>query len=182
MHYTTMFGCWSRQLNLYCTILKAISLLRSQRVKQKTDFKCHQGLLRYDSTVHLALDMPPPYMVFSTPASLYLDFPQLTGTYLCLYMCIICRFMVMKNKTKKYINRMGQNTGISKTEKKVMNMQVAVPLVHANQNLNSGSRLANGRNSFPSSSVVGRPGPLSEGSSRGDKKAMKLFNKKIPNP
>jgi hypothetical protein len=88
----------------------------------------------------------------------------------------------MKNKTKKYISRMGQKTGMSKTEKKVMTIDVAVPLVQANQNLNSGSRRANGLNSFPSFSVVGRPGPLSVGSSKGDKKAMKLFSKKIPNP
>ena len=129
--------------------------------------------------------MPPPYIPCSTPASLYFDFPKLIGTYLCLYMCIICRFMVMKKSTKKYISRMGQKTGTSKTEKKVMAMLVAVPLVHANQNLNSGSRRANGRNSLPSEAVEGSPGPsscCSEGSSNGDKKAIKLFSRKIPNP
>lgn len=97
-------------------------------------------------------------------------------------MCIICRFIVMKNKTKKYISKIGQNTGMSNTEKNVMNIEVNVPLVHASQNLNSGRRRANGRYSLPSLSVVGKPGPLSLGSSNGDKKAMKLFNKKIPKP
>lgn len=63
-----------------------------------------------------------------------------------------------------------------------MTIQVAVPRVHANQNLNSGNRRANGRNSFPSLSVVGRPGPESVGSSNGERKAMKLFSKKIPKP
>ena len=96
-------------------------------------------------------------------------------------MCKICLFIVMKNSTKKYISKMGQNTGTSKTEKKVITMHVAVPLAHAIQNLNSGSRRANGLNSLPSDSVVGSPG-CSDGSSRGDKKAMKLFNKKIPKP
>ena len=78
---------------------------------------------------------------------------------------------------------MGQNTGISKTEKNVMMIHVPVPLVHANQNLNSGSLLANGRNSFPSRAVVGSDGPESSvGSSSGERKAMKLFNRKIPSP
>jgi len=132
--------------------------------------------------VHLDLDIPPPNILFSTPASLYLDFPQLIGMYLCLYMCMICRFIVIKNKTKKYISKMGQKTGISKTEKNVMNMEVIVPLVHAIQNLNSGRRRVNGRYSLPSFSVDGRPGPLSLGSSNGDKKAIKLFKRKIPRP
>ncbi|VEU35234.1 unnamed protein product [Pseudo-nitzschia multistriata] len=96
-------------------------------------------------------------------------------------MCIICRFIVIKNKTKKYINRIGQNTGTSKTEKNVITIEVNVPLVHASQNLNSGRRRANGRYSLPSFSVVGSPGP-SEGSSKGDKKAIKLFKRKIPRP
>ena len=88
----------------------------------------------------------------------------------------------MKNSTKKYINRIGQNTGISKTEKNVMTMEVKVPLKHANQNLNSGNRRAKGLNSFPSEAVVGNPGESAWGSSRGDKKAIKLLRRKIPNP
>lgn len=126
--------------------------------------------------------MPPPYIPLSTPASLYFAFPKLMGTYLCLYMCIICLLIVIKNRTKKYINRIGQNTGTSKTEKNVIMMQVPVPCVHANQNLNSGSLRANGLNSFASLSVEGRPGPLSTGSSSGDRNAIKLFNRKMPKP
>lgn len=131
---------------------------------------------------YFPLPIPPPYIEFSTPAFLYLDFPKLIGTYLCLYMCMIWRFIVMKNKIKKYISKIGQNTGMSKIEKNVITMQIAVPLVHANQNLNSGSLRAKGLNSFPSLSVVGRLGPESDGSSNGDKKAIKLFSRKMPNP
>lgn len=80
--------------------------------------------------------------------------------------------MVAKNNTKKYIKRIGQKTGISKKEKKVMTMQMAVPRAHASQNLNSGKRLVNGRNSFPSLDVCGSVGPLSFGSSSGDRKAV----------
>ena len=61
----------------------------------------------------------------------YFAFPKLIGTYRCLYMCIICLLMVMKNNTKKYIKRIGQKTGTSKMEKKVMMRQVHVPCVHA---------------------------------------------------
>ena len=56
---------------------------------------------------------------------------------MCLYICKICRFIVIKNRTKKYISRIGQNTGTSKTEKKVITMDVPTPFVHANQNLNA---------------------------------------------
>ena len=87
----------------------------------------------------------------------------------------------MKKRIKKYIKRIGQNTGISKKGKKVMNKHVPVPLVHAIQNLNSGSRRAKGLYSFPSPAVVGSPGE-SLGSSKGDKKAIKLFKRKIPKP
>lgn len=130
---------------------------------------------------YFPLCIPPPYMPCSTPASLYFDFPKLIGMYLCLYICKICRFIVIKNRTKKYISRIGQNTGTSKTEKKVITMDVPTPFVHANQNLNSGRRRANGLNSFPSDAVVGRPG-CSEGSSKGERKAIKLFKRKIPKP
>ena len=133
-------------------------------------------------SLYLDFDIPPPNILFSTPASLYFDFPQLIGTYLCLYICKICLFIVIKNNTKKYISKIGQKTGISKTEKNVMNIEVMVPLVQAIQNLNSGRRLVNGRYSLPSLSVDGRPGPLSVGSSNGDRKAMKLFKRKIPRP
>lgn len=81
------------------------------------------------------------------------------------------------------MSRIGQKTGISKTEKKVIINAVKVPLVQANQNLNSGNRLVNGRNSFPSESDVGSRMPSSSfGSSIGDRKAIKLLRRKIPNP
>mmetsp|Transcript_8928 Transcript_8928/g.17993 ORF Transcript_8928/g.17993 Transcript_8928/m.17993 type:complete len:194 (+) Transcript_8928:114-695(+) len=126
--------------------------------------------------------IPPPYSPCSTPASLYLCFPKLTGTYLCLYICAICLFIVIKNKTPKYINNMGQNTGTSNTLKNVITREVAAPRVQAIQNLNSGSRRANGRNSLPSFAEEGSPGPSSLGSSSGERKAMKLFRRNIPRP
>ncbi len=126
--------------------------------------------------------IPPPYSPCSMPASLYLCFPKLMGTYLCLYICAICLFIVIKNKTPKYINKMGQNTGTSNTLKKVMTSEVAAPRVQAIQNLNSGSRRANGRNSLPSLAEEGSPGPSSLGSSSGERKAMKLFKRKMPRP
>ena len=96
------------------------------------------------------LDMPPPYNPCSLPAFLYLAFPKLMGTYLCLYMCMICFFMVKKKSTKKYTSNIGQKTGTSKTEKKVIIMAIPVPRAHVNQNLNSGNRRAKGRYSLPS--------------------------------
>mmetsp|Transcript_18081 Transcript_18081/g.26759 ORF Transcript_18081/g.26759 Transcript_18081/m.26759 type:complete len:103 (-) Transcript_18081:216-524(-) len=97
-------------------------------------------------------------------------------------MCMICRFIVIKNKMKKYMRRIGQKTGTSNTGKNVIKMLVKVPLAEANQNLNSGKRRANGRNSFPSEAVEGKPGESSFGSSRGDKNAIKLLSKKMPRP
>mmetsp|Transcript_6533 Transcript_6533/g.8128 ORF Transcript_6533/g.8128 Transcript_6533/m.8128 type:complete len:88 (-) Transcript_6533:135-398(-) len=87
--------------------------------------------------------------------------------------------MVMKNKMQKYITKIGQNTGISKTEKKVMKNDIPVPLKQANQNLNSGSLLVKGLNSSPE--LVGSDGP-SNGSSSGERKAIKLFNRNMPSP
>jgi hypothetical protein len=52
--------------------------------------------------------------------------------------------MVMKNKTMKYSSRIGQKTGISKMPKKVMKKDVMTALMQECQNLNSGSRRANG--------------------------------------
>ena len=79
---------------------------------------------------------------------------------------------------------MGQKTGTSKTEKKVMKKAMTVPRVQASQNLNSGKRRVKGRNSLPSFALVGsvRPSSLAEGSSKGLRKAIKLFNKNIPRP
>jgi hypothetical protein len=89
--------------------------------------------------------------------------------------------MVIKKSMKKYMSRIGQKTGTSNIGKNVMMMQVKVPLAQANQNLNSGKRLAKGRNSFPSEAVVGKEGE-SDGSSRGDRNAIKLLSRKIPSP
>lgn len=60
--------------------------------------------------------------------------------------------------------------------------------MQASQNLNSGKRRANGRNSLPSLFVDGRLRPSSRwpptsvGSSSGERKAMKLFSRNIPRP
>ena len=37
-------------------------------------------------------------------------------------MCLTCRFMVMKNSTKKYSSKIGQKTGTSKMGKNVASM------------------------------------------------------------
>jgi len=52
--------------------------------------------------------------------------------------------MVMKNRTIKYSSRIGQNTGTSNNEKKVMKKEKTTDRVQAYQNLNSGNRLAKG--------------------------------------
>jgi len=154
----------------------------SNGISNTIQIKCRANT--HEKSIYLPFDIPPPYIVFSTPASLYLAFPKLIGTYLCLYMCMICLLMVIKNRTKKYIKRIGQKTGTSKTEKKVMIRQVPAPCVQASQNLNSGSRLVKGRYSFPSLAVEGNPGPSLSvaGSSNGDRNAIKLFRRKIPSP
>ncbi len=71
--------------------------------------------------------IPPPKVPFSFPASFGLCFPKLMGTYLCLYMCNICRFIVMKNNIKKYNSSIGQNTGTSNILKNVMINAIDVP-------------------------------------------------------
>ena len=60
---------------------------------------------------------------------------------------MIWRFMVRKNRTKKYMTRIGQKTGTSKISKKVQIMAIKVDLATEIQNLNSGNRLMKGRNS-----------------------------------
>jgi len=96
--------------------------------------------------------------------------------------------MVMKNNTQKYMTRIGQNTGTSNIEKKVMRKDIPVPRKDANQNLNSGNFLVNGLYSFPSEADVGNVGAESSsrfiplGSSSGERKAMKLLRRKIPRP
>ena len=88
--------------------------------------------------------------------------------------------MVIKKRMKKYMTNIGQNTGTSKIEKKVMINAIPVPRKQAYQNLNSGNLLVNGLNSCPSLSVVGRDGPsASDKSSSGVRNAMKLLRRKI---
>lgn len=48
--------------------------------------------------------------------------PRSKGMYLCLIMCFTCRFIVMKNSTKKYSSSIGQKTGTSKIGKNVASM------------------------------------------------------------
>lgn len=71
----------------------------------------------------------------------------------------ICLFIVMQNKVIKYITRIGQKTGMLNTSKNVQIIPITVLFVVAYQNLNSGSRRMNGRNS--SFDLVGNSGPWS---------------------
>jgi hypothetical protein len=94
----------------------------------------------------------PPYafslfrylLSFTAAFPWYLALPQLNGRYLYLIMCRICRFMVRKKRTQKYRARIGQNTATSNTLKNVMVKAIHTALIHWYQNLNSGSRRANG--------------------------------------
>lgn len=92
--------------------------------------------------------------------------------------------MVMKKSTAKYITKIGQNTGTSKIGKNVIKNEVPAPLKHVNQNLNSGNRLVKGLYSLASLCVVGNDGPSlkSDGSSNGERNAIKLLSRKIPSP
>lgn len=65
--------------------------------------------------------------------------------------------MVMQNSVIKYITSMGQNTGMLNTSKNVQIIPITVLFEIAYQNLNSGNRLMNGRNS--SFDLVGNSGP-----------------------
>lgn len=70
---------------------------------------------------------------------------------------LICRFMVIQKRVIKYITRIGQNTGILNTSKKVRIVALIVETVTACQNLNSGSLRIKGLNS--SLDFVGSSGP-----------------------
>ena len=65
--------------------------------------------------------------------------------------------MVMQKSVRKYMTRMGQNTGTLNNSKKVQQKAITVALVAEYQNLNSGRRRINGRNS--SFCRVGSSGP-----------------------
>jgi len=94
--------------------------------------------------------------------------------------------LVRTNRMIQYMTRTGQKTGISKTENQLHTKAMAMARVAECQNLNSGRRRINGRNS--SSFLVGRLGePASpssrpsswvrEGSNLGVKKARKRFRR-----
>lgn len=65
----------------------------------------------------------------------------------------------MQNSVMKYMTKIGQKTGMLKQSKKVQTVAITVDLVTEYQNLNSGSRRMNGRNS--SFALVGSSGPPS---------------------
>lgn len=65
----------------------------------------------------------------------------------------------MQKSVKKYITRIGQNTGMLKQSKNVHIMAMTVDLLTEYQNLNSGKRRIKGRNS--SFARVGNSGPPS---------------------
>lgn len=67
--------------------------------------------------------------------------------------------MVMATSVKKYITSIGQKTGILNSSKNVQIKAIVVDLATEYQNLNSGKRLMNGRNS--SFACVGNSGPPS---------------------
>lgn len=67
--------------------------------------------------------------------------------------------MVTQKRVIKYKTNIGQKTGILKQSKNVQTNAIIVLLVTEYQNLNSGNRLINGRNS--SFALVGSSGPFS---------------------
>jgi hypothetical protein len=67
--------------------------------------------------------------------------------------------MVIQKRVIKYMTRIGQNTGMLKQSKNVHITAITVDFVTEYQNLNSGSRRMNGRNS--SFALVGSSGPSS---------------------
>ena len=85
-------------------------------------------------------------------------------------MCLICLFIVRKKSAQKYMSRIGQKTGMLKTEKKVRKKATQNAFVSEYQNLNSGSLRMNGRNS--SSRDVGSTLPSVSGSICGDRKPI----------
>lgn len=69
----------------------------------------------------------------------------------------------MQNNVMKYITNIGQNTGMLNISKNVQTSAITVLFEIAYQNLNSGKRRINGRNS--SFDLVGNSGPLSSATS-----------------
>ena len=152
-------------------------------------------LIAAESLVELTLHCLPEYLAL----------PNENGTYRYLIMCCICRLtvilsviaqcphllvvlnsLVKENRTNQYITNTGQKTGKLKISKKLQNRLNAIALVALCQNLNSGNRRMNGRNS--SSCFVGstlcddspssRPSlSLMEGSNFGWRKARKRLRR-----
>lgn len=70
---------------------------------------------------------------------------------------LICRFMVIQKRVRKYMTRIGQNTGTLNNSKNVHVKAITVAFVAEYQNLNSGNLRMKGRNS--SFCLVGSSGP-----------------------
>ena len=86
---------------------------------------------------------------------------------------LICLFMVIQNSVIKYMTKIGQKTGMLKNSKKVQQKAKTVALVAEYQNLNSGRRLINGRNS--SFCLVGNSRPSSASSASSSAIAGSIF-------
>lgn len=110
----------------------------------------------------------------------YRFFPHRHGKYLYFNICLICLFIVIVNRTMKYSNKMGQNTGISNTENSVKHIDITTDFVPDHQNLNSGTLRLKGLNSSPSCN--GSDPPSKETSSCGCKNPINRFKRYIPNP
>lgn len=116
---------------------------------------------------------------------LYLTFPWLNGRYLYLTMCLICFFIVTRNRVMKQTTSIGQKTGMFTKLKNVQAIPTTRHLKVLYQNFSSGSCLMKGRNS--SLFFVGRLASSSSqsssaGSILGVRKAMNWFRMNIPTP
>ena len=106
--------------------VSAIKRVQSKRERERERERTHQSL-------------PPLFSLPPPPPFPYVCFPHENGTYLCFIMCLNCCFIVIVNNMMKYINNIGQNTGTSKTGKKVMEKATIKLFADLTQNLNSGS-------------------------------------------
>lgn len=84
------------------------------------------------------------YLLSLPPFPAYVCFPKLNGTYRYFIICLICRFIVITSKTKKYKSSIGQNTGTLTASKNVKKIAMKTDRTLECQNLNSGNRLAKG--------------------------------------
>ena len=83
--------------------------------------------------------------------------------------------MVKKKRAQKYINKIGQKTGTSKTLKNVISVHTMMDFMEDHQNLNSGTRLLKMRS--PSFMVPGSNGPSASGSICGVRKPINKFSR-----